>query len=1089
MLMRLYAWAGQYAAALRQYQECVRVLDVELSAAPEDETTALYESIRTRQLAAPSPVERQPAAPPPAVVDTPSRTDHAAAHPRTGAPIALGTPALSGPLRDESPSAAESDVFVARERELERLDALLYASLTARSQVAFVVGEAGQGKTSLLQAFARRAQQAHPELVVSGGNCNAYTGAGDPYLPFREILELLTGDIEARTLAGRLRRDHAERLWHSLPAAAQALLDVGPDLLDTFISARRLLIRADAYVTGSANWRTELQALAESKAATPNNPQQQDLFEQYARVVQALARHAPLLLLLDDLQWADPGSANLLLHLGRRLKGCGVLIVGAYRSADIAIGLDGQRHPLERVLNELQRDYGEIALDLSRAEGRAFVDALLDSESNLIDESFRATLYQQTGGHPLFTIELLRDLQERGAMAHDDAGRWVVAPNLDWSSLPARVEGAIGERIGRLAEPLQELLQVASVEGEEFTAEVVARALGADEHEVVRQLSRELDPIHHLVQALGIRHTGESRLSRYRFRHILIQRYLYGSLDTVVRVYHHEAVGHALEALYGARAIEVAAQLARHFEVAQLPEKAAAYCDQAGDQARRSAALDAAIGYYQAALEQWPALDRAGRAGLLRKLGECQWLTGHLQDALASFEACQSLYESLGDHEGAGAAQRLTGRIYWEQGDREQSLQHYHRALALLEQGPESVELARAISAISQMHGLAADYAQAIAWGERALALAERLAARDVMVHALNTVGFARSLTGDPERGRVMLQESLRHALDLGLPYDTCRAYLHLGETLARLGRYVQAQATFEELQAYATRVRVPLFAGSALVELAGVDWLAGRWQDALSRRQQILEWLQQSPSIGYLEVTARTLFGWMHNDLGQAQAAYQVLEQALPKARSQAEQQTTGPHLAQVARALILQGKVTEAADVVRELLALFAQTPDFHPRNTMPLLFLCRWLAGRTTPGALDDARAMMLALERAATQIGGPETEAARSEAQGALALSDGALGRAVESFRRAVDGWQALGRPYDQARVLADLGRTLALADDAGGARAAFDQALSLIDSLAAQLDAAELKTAFLNSPLVRELRRARSAVLDSKEQNS
>ena len=87
------------------------------------------------------------------------------------------------------------------------------------------------------------------------------------------------------------------------------------------------------------------------------------------------------------------------------------------------MGRDGQRHPLERVINEFQRDFGEITLDLSRAEGRLFVDALLDSEPNRIGESFRATLYQQTGGHPLFTIELLRDVQERGALTRDDAGR------------------------------------------------------------------------------------------------------------------------------------------------------------------------------------------------------------------------------------------------------------------------------------------------------------------------------------------------------------------------------------------------------------------------------------------------------------------------------------------------------------------------------------------------------------------------------------------------------------------------------------------------------------------------------------------
>src|SRR5262249_24350674 len=160
-----------------------------------------------------------------------------------------------------------------------------------------------------------------------------------------------------------------------------------------------------------------------------------------------------------------------------------------------------------------------------------------------------------------------------------------------------------------------------------------------------------------------IRRAGTVRLSRYRFRHILIQRYLYGSLDEVVRAYQHEAMGQALEGLYGVQASDVAGQLAWHYQVAQLPEQASSYNEQAGDQARRSAALEQAVHYYHTGLEAWPQSDLSGRAQVLRKLGECQWMRGHLEDALATFEACQSLCESLGEREGAGAVQRLLGRL------------------------------------------------------------------------------------------------------------------------------------------------------------------------------------------------------------------------------------------------------------------------------------------------------------------------------------------------------------------------------------------------------------------------------------------
>ncbi|MFL5804971.1 MAG: ATP-binding protein [Roseiflexaceae bacterium] len=1105
-LMWLYAWAGQHAAALRQYQECVRVLEAELGAAPEQETTALYEGIRTRQLAVPEAEASQPLAQQMAaeseasragrasegilserrvqehaaratapLLDTLSRTDHAVAH----LPIGTGQP-VPAVLRDDTPSgAADGPVFVAREQELGWLSALLEAALAGQNQVAFVVGEAGQGKTALVQAFVRRAQQAHPGLLVAGGNCNAYTGLGDPYLPFREILELLTGDVEARALAGRLRRDHAQRLWNSLPAAAQALLDVGPDLLDTFVPMRGLLRRATAYAGAQTAWVQHLHELVSSKIARPTDPRQQDLFEQYAKVVQALARRTPLLLILDDLQWADPGSTNLLLHLGRRLKGSRVLIVGAYRHADVAIGRDGQRHPLERVLNELQRDFGEVVLDLSRAEGRLLVDSLLDSEPNHLNEAFRTALYQQTGGHPLFTIELLRDLQERGALVRDEAGRWVVATMLDWSSLPARVEGAIGERVGRLDTRLRELLQVASVEGEEFTAEAVARVLGVDEPEIVQRLSRELDQTHHLVRALGVRRDEGLRLSRYRFQHILIQRYLYHSLDAVERPYQHETVGHALELLYGTYVAEIAAQLAWHFEVAQLPAKAAIHRDRAGDQARRSAALDEAVHYYQTALEIWPQSDLRGRATVLRKLGECQWMRGHVQDALAPFEACYALYESLGDQEGAGAVQRLLGRLYWEQGDRERSLAHYNQALALLEQGPESVELAWAISSISQMHMLASVYDQTISWGQRALAMAERLAAEQVMIPTLANMGNAYVLIGDAERGLAMLRRGWQRAVELNLPYDACRIAYLLGERMADFGRSAEARAVFEELQTYAARKQMPLHAGLSWISLARLDWLTGRWQSALARRQEILAWIGQGQSITFLEVLADTTFAWMHNDLGQAEVARQMLEQAQPKVVGRAEIQTTGPYLGQHVRALGMLGCEVEATEAARQFL-LIEQQQDYWD-STMPHLAVCRFFASRADD-MREELKTSLALLERADARLGSPATAAALSEGCGLVALSERDAHQAVEYLQQAAAQWRALDYPYDQMRVLVALGGALSEAGAAGEARLALDLALSLVESLAEQLDAGELKAAFLNSPLLQELRNARSAVL-------
>ena len=131
----------------------------------------------------------------------------------------------------------------------------------------------------------------------------------------------------------------------------------------------------------------------------------------------------PLVLFLDDLQWADLGSISLLLHLGRRIETDHILIVGAYRKDEIMHGQNGEVHPLTRVVTELKRKFGEIEIDLEQTDaigGRHFVDAFLDTEPNRLGEEFRQALHGRTGGHALFTIELLRQMETQGDLQPGD---------------------------------------------------------------------------------------------------------------------------------------------------------------------------------------------------------------------------------------------------------------------------------------------------------------------------------------------------------------------------------------------------------------------------------------------------------------------------------------------------------------------------------------------------------------------------------------------------------------------------------------------------------------------------------------------
>jgi DNA-binding SARP family transcriptional activator len=522
-IMRLLALEGDPGAALAHYEHYRHLLARELEATPAPETVDLAAQIRRGRFL--------------------HRIWGSAQASQARLPLPPFLPAVNRPR--------PSDPFVARERELAQLHDYLNEAISGQGRVAFVVGDAGQGKSFLLQEFIRQALASHNDLLAVGGRCSNYQGVGDPYQPFREILAQLSGDFVAQWEAGAVGRDLARRLWAIAPFTVEALLAQGPDLLGALIPLTALQERMTAMPGGGA-LAARLGREARSCDDGPSTaPRPCAIFDQCTRVLHAVARAQPLILWLDDLHWGDPGSLSLFLHLGQRLSGHRLLVVGVYRPEEAALSRDG-RHPLERLILEFQQRDGQITVDLNRADGRAFVEAYVDSDPNRLGRAFRDTLFMVSNGHPLFAVELLKNMQAGGGLVQDEAGRWVQGQTLEWHALPPRVEAVIAQRIERLPSALRSLLDVAAVQGVEFTAEVLATVLGLDIRDVVHMLGSELDRRHNVITPLGLQRLDQQRLAHYRFRHPLVRDYLLERLDDIERLRLNEAVVIALDALSAA---------------------------------------------------------------------------------------------------------------------------------------------------------------------------------------------------------------------------------------------------------------------------------------------------------------------------------------------------------------------------------------------------------------------------------------------------------------------------------------------------------------------------------------------------------
>ena len=749
----------------------------------------------------------------------------------------------------------------ARETELARLESYLQQALGGNGQVCLISGEAGAGKTALMEEFGERAAAVHDDLIYVVGTCDAQTGDGDAYLPFREIMQQLTGDIEGKVAQGQVSQDQANRLRKMMLVAGETLVDLAPDLIGVVIPGATLLAKAGKTLAGKSKWAEKLRAKIAERERSEVQLDKSQVYEQYANVLQRLSQEAPLVLVVDDMQWADTASLGLLFRLARRLQGHRILLVGLYRPNDLAVDRGGQRHPLEAVLSEVKRYQGDVTIDLDaaiRAGGRAFIDALIDNDPNGLGDAFRRALEGHTGGHPLFTLELLQNLKERGDLFQDAEGRWVADEGLSWSELPSRIEGVIEERINRLEDDLVRTLQVASVEGPQFAAEVVAKVQPLEPREVIRRLSETLQRQHRLVNAEGMTRVGSQRVSHYRFANQLLQSYLYEMLDEAEASYLHEDMGLALEALYGAEADQVAVQLARHFDLAGLRDKAREYLIMAAKQAAGGYANEQALKHYRKAYEYTPDDDLESRYQLMLEMVGLDNLLAEQGVLFGDIERLTSLAEQLGDPLKRAEAAIQMALYELEAGRHEAAISQAERAVELVgpldddggAEGRARIIWGRALRAQSYND-------EAKSQLQKGLVLARLAGNREAEAGAYTILGVLFDVTGQAGEARKHFERALELHTASGNRVRQGSDYMHIALSHWRTGEQQQAAELLERSVAIAREVGDRDGGGKALANLGIIRLDIGEVDRA---KQHVEEALEINREIGSPYSLARTL-------------------------------------------------------------------------------------------------------------------------------------------------------------------------------------------------------------------------------------
>lgn len=680
-------------------------------------------------------------------------------------PTMLGRPSLSpAPVVSQPP-------FVGRRAEVAQLTQWWTTARRGRRQVGMIVGDAGIGKTALVDAFIAQLRAAE-DVWVGNGQCVDHYGAGEPYLPVLEALGRLGRGPDGPHLVAVLRQYAPSWLVH-LPA---------------------LLTPED---------RERLAPMV--SGVTPAR-----MLRELAEALEVLTAARPLVLVLEDLHWSDRATQEWLAYVVRRRDPARLLILGTYRPVDII----GHAHPLRAIVAEVrhQPQYTELVLDsLSEAAAAAYLRQRCGE--NPLPPGLPHLLHQRTGGHPLFLVAMADELVRQGLwQTTADAGGSQGALAAFREVIPASLRQYIERHLERVSELDQALLEAASVAGSAFAVAAVAAGV-AQAPEMLEARYTALARQGRFIGAAGAETWPDGTVTAcYQFLHALYHEVVYARVSAGRRVRLHQRIGARKEAGYGAQARQIAAELAVHFERGRDHRRAIWYLRQAADNALRRSAHADAVAHLTKALALLATLpDTPERTqqelDLQVALGPALMaIKGYAAPEVAeAYARARELCEQVGD--APQLCEVLVGLCVFYQERAELQTAHAlaQQLLSLAQRLRDPIGLLWAHNALGYTLRLMGEFVPARTHLEQSLALYRHHAPPthggfvfNPGVDSLCGLSETLYLLGYPHQARQRAQEALALARALSHPFSLAEALSHMARMHRWHGELQEAQALAE---------------------------------------------------------------------------------------------------------------------------------------------------------------------------------------------------------------------------------------------------------------------------------------------------